>query len=78
MKINVNACTLIYSHIFFSYNVSILIFEKMINKYNKTFEKKIHALNFANFTQNFVRLALHFLPASVRFNEREILSAQST
>ena len=28
------------AHIFTSYNVSILIFQKMINKYNKTFKKK--------------------------------------
>ena len=40
VKINVNACTLIYSHIFSSYNVSILIFQKISNKYNKTFDKK--------------------------------------
>ena len=33
------------SHVFSSYNVPILIFQKMINKYNKTFNKKIYTLN---------------------------------
>ena len=28
-----------------SYNVSILIFQKIINKYNMTFNKKIYTLN---------------------------------
>ena len=30
---------------FSSYNVSILIFQKIIKKYNKTFNKKIYTLN---------------------------------
>ena len=30
---------------FSSYNVSIDIFQKIINKYNKTFNKKIYTLN---------------------------------
>ena len=29
----------------FSYNVSILIFQKVINKYTMTFSKKIYTLN---------------------------------
>ena len=28
-----------------SYNASILIFQKIINEYNKTFSKKIYSLN---------------------------------
>ena len=30
---------------FCSYNVSIVIFQKMINKYDKTFNRKIYTLN---------------------------------
>ena len=30
---------------FSSYNVSILIFQRIINKYNKNFKKKIYTLN---------------------------------
>ena len=52
------------SHIFSSYNVSILIFQKMINRYTKTFNKKGYTLNSENVAQNFVRLARHFLPAT--------------
>ena len=43
MKINVIALKN-FAHIFSSYNVSILIFQKMINKYNKTFNKKTYTL----------------------------------
>ena len=50
------------SHVFSSYNVSILIFQKMINKYNKTFNKKIYTLNWENVKHNFVRLVWHFSP----------------
>ena len=68
MKINVHACTLDNSlHNFSSYNASILVFQKMINKYNKTFNKKIYSLNAENVAQNFVR---HFLPATCCFNVR--------
>ena len=71
MKINVHACTLDNSlHNFSSYNTSILVFQKMINKYNKTFNKKIYSLNAENVAQNFVRLARHFLPATCCFNVR--------
>ena len=79
MKINVNTYTLENSsHIFSSYDVSILIFQKMIDKYNKTFNKKICTLNSENVEQNFMRLARHLLPATFCFNERKIFSTQST
>ena len=43
MNINVNACTLENSsYIFFSYNVSILIFQTIINKYNNFQQKDIY------------------------------------
>ena len=35
----------IFLESFSSYNVSILIFQKIINKCNKTFNKKIYTLN---------------------------------
>ena len=58
MNINVNACTLENSsYIFSSYNASV---QKMINKHNKTFNKKIYTLNSENVAQNFVRFARHF------------------
>ena len=45
MKINVNECTLDnFLHIVSSYNVSILTFQKMIKKYNKSFHKMIYTL----------------------------------
>ena len=51
MKINVNTCTLDNSlHTFSLYYVSILIFQKMINKYSKTFNKMIYNLNLENYT----------------------------
>ena len=46
IKINVNVCTLQNSlHIFSSYSVSILIFQKIVNKYNKAFNKNIYTLS---------------------------------
>ena len=79
MKINVNASKLDNSsHMFSSCNVSILIFQEMISKYNQSFNKKIHTLNSENIEENFVRLARHFLPATFCFNELEIFSTQST
>ena len=72
MKINVNACTPENSlHIFSSYNVPILIFQKMINKCYKTSIKKIHTLNSENAAQYFVQLAQHLLPATFCFNHCE-------
>ena len=50
----------------------------MINKYNKTFNKKMYSLNSENAAQNFVRLARHFLRATFCFNEHEIFPAQNT
>ena len=47
----------------------------MINKCNKTFNKKIYTLNSENVAQNFVRLERHFLPATFCFNEHKILEA---
>ena len=38
---------------FSSYSVSILIFQKIINKYNKTLNKEIYTLNSQNVAQNF-------------------------
>ena len=79
IKVNVNACTLEnFLHIFSWCNAAILIFQKMINKYNKTFNKKIYTLNSKNVAQNFVRLGRHFLPVTFCFNERKIFSTQST
>ena len=79
MKINVNACTLENSsHIFSSDNGSIMVFQKMINKYNKTFNRKIYTLNSENVALNFVRLPGYFLPANFCFNEWGKFSTQST
>ena len=79
MKINVNACTLENSsHIFSLDNASIMVFQKMINKCNKTFNRKIYTLNSENVAPNFVRLSGYFLPANFCFNEHEKLSTQST
>ena len=80
MKINVNACTLENSsHIFSSYNVPILIFQKLINKYiPRVLTKRYILLNSKNVAQNFVRLTRHLIPATLCFNEREIFSAQCT
>ena len=50
-----------------SYKASILIFQKVLNKYNLTFNKKIYTLNSKNIAQN-------FFPATFFFNEREIFS----
>ena len=52
----------------------------MINKYKKTFNKKIYTLNSENVAQNFVRLARHFLPAtfvsmSVKYFQLKALKA---
>ena len=57
--------------------MSVLIFQKMIKKYNTSYNKKTYTLNSENVAQNFVRLARHFLSAIFRFNEREIFSSQS-
>ena len=78
MKINVNLCTLENSsHIFSSYNMSIVFFQKMINKSNKTFNKKIHTLNSENVVQKLVLLTRHFLSAIFCYNKGEIFSTQS-
>ena len=55
---------------FSSYSVSILIFQKIINKYNKTLNKEIYTSNSQNVAQN-------FFIRNFCFNEREILSTQS-
>ena len=55
---------------FSSYNVSILIFQKIIKKYNKTFNKKIYTLNWEN-------VAYNFFPTTFCFNVREIFLTQS-
>ena len=52
---------------FSSYDVSILIFQKIISKYNKTFNKKIYTLNSWNAPKN-------VFPATFCFNEREVFS----
>ena len=73
MNINVNAATLENSsYTFSSYNVSIRIFQKLINKYIMTFRKKIYTLNSENVAQKFVRLARHFRLATFCFDEQEI------
>ena len=76
LKINLNGCTLQNSsHIFSSYNVSILIFQKMINKYNETFNRKIYSLHSENVAQNFVCLVVsNFLFQSARniFNSKHL------
>ena len=51
--------------------VSILIFQKMTNKYNETFNKKIYTLISKNVVQNFVRLARHFFPEMSTFRNNE-------
>ena len=51
----------IFIESFSSYNVSILIFQKIINKYKKTFNKKKYTLNSENMEQ-------HFFPATFCFN----------
>ena len=75
---NVYALESISSHAFSSYNVSILVFEMMTNKYNKTSNQSTYTLNSENVAQNFAWFALHFYPASICFSHCEIFSTQST
>ena len=57
MKFYVNAFTLDYSsHIFSSYNLSIVIFQIMVNKYNKAFNKKDVYLKLRKYRAKFVWL----------------------
>ena len=59
-------CQYLYTWKFFAYIffhitlVSILIFQKMTNRYDKTVSKKIYTLNSENVAQNFVWLPRHF------------------
>ena len=57
--------------------MSIVFFQKMINKNNKTFNKKIHTSNSENVVQKFVLLARHFLSTIFCYNKGEIFSTQS-
>ena len=43
-----------------------------------TFSQNIYTLNLKNVTQKFVRLAQHFHPTTICFDEREIFLTQST
>ena len=78
ININVNACTFENSwYTFSSYNLSILIFHKVIKKYND-FQQKDISFKLRKCRGNFLRLVRHFLPATFCLDEREILSTQST
>ena len=62
---------------FSSDDISILIFQKVIKKYNKTFNKDIYFKLRKCCAKFCAGLARHFLLSSFCFNEREIFSTQS-